>query len=68
MLAWFARGLFQLVVRLGFTLAACVTLQQLIHEEGYRVELQTLLLASAVAIVAIRLWMPWSREARSSGE
>lgn len=68
MLDWFARGLFQLVVRLGFTLVGCITLQHLIHEEGYRVELPTLLGGAAIAIVVIRLWMPWGKEARSPGE
>lgn len=68
MLDWAARRLFQLAVRLGFTLAGCVTLQRLIHEEGYRVELSTLLLASAVVVIVLRLWMPWGHEARSPGE
>ena len=62
MLAWFAKNLFQLVVRLGTTLAACVTLQNVIHREGYRCELSTLLVGAAVAIVAVRVWMPWSKE------
>lgn len=68
MFGWLARNLFQLAVRLGFTLAGCVTLQHVIQEEGYRCELSTLLTGAAVAIVVVRLWMPWGREARSPGE
>lgn len=58
MIGWMVRHLGWWTFRLGFTLVACVTLQNIIHQEGYRVELSTLFLASAVTIVTIRFWMP----------
>ena len=62
MIAWAARHLFQTGIRLAVTFASCFTLQHLIQEEGYRCELWTLLVGAALAIVTLRLWMPWSRD------
>jgi len=58
MIGWVARHLLWWAIRLGVTLAACVTLQNVIHGEGYRVELWTLLVAAACVIVTVRFWMP----------
>lgn len=68
MLDWLVRHLFQLGARLLVTVAGVVTLHRVILEEGYRCELSTLFIGAAIAIVVLRLWMPWDREARSSGE
>lgn len=62
MIAWAARHLFQLGVRLAVTLVACISLQRVIQQEGYRCELSTLLIGAALTIVALRVWMPWSRD------
>lgn len=62
MLAWFGRHLFVLAARLVVTLAACVSLQRVIQEEGYRCELSSLLIGAALTIVCLRVWMPWSRD------
>lgn len=62
MIAWATRHLVQLGIRLAVTLASCFTLQQVIQQEGYRCELSTLLVGAALAIIVLRLWMPWSRD------
>lgn len=62
MLEWALSRLFQLVIRLLVTLAACLTLQHLIQAEGYRCELWTLAVGAACIIIVTRLWMPWSKD------
>lgn len=62
MIAWLVKHLGVFVVRLGLTLVACITLQGVIHNEGYRCELPTLLVGAAVTIVTLRLWLPWTRD------
>jgi hypothetical protein len=58
MIAWMAHWIVWFTVRAAITLVCIWTVQNLIHQEGYRVEFSTLLLASICAIVAIRMWMP----------
>lgn len=60
MLAWMAHWILWFMIRAAVTLVCVYTVQNLIHQEGYRVEFGTLLLASICAIIAIRMWMPSS--------
>jgi hypothetical protein len=58
MIAWMAHWVMWFALRAVVTLVCIYSIQNLIHQEGYRVEFSTLLLASICAIVAIRMWMP----------
>jgi uncharacterized membrane protein len=62
MIAWMARWVVWFAIRVVVTLACIYSIQNIIHQEGYRVEFTTLLLASICAIIAIRMWMPSSKE------
>lgn len=62
MIPWLFRNVVQIGVRLLVTLVACISLQHIIQFEGYRCELNTLLLAAALVIVTTRVWAPWSRD------
>jgi hypothetical protein len=58
MKTWFLERLFWFGARILVTLACCVTVQNIIAEEGYRCELKSIVLAAACVIVAVRFWMP----------
>ena len=44
--------------RVVVTLVALVTIQNVIAQEGYRVEFHDLLIVAICAIISIRIWMP----------
>ena len=60
---YLGRHAFQFAVRIGVTLVALLTIQNVVHQEGYFIEFKTLAVAAVVMIVALRLWMPWSKPA-----
>ncbi len=58
MLAWMMRWVIWITIRVAVTLVCILTLQNVIHAEGYRVEFYTLVIAAVCVIVAVRMWMP----------
>lgn len=62
MIAWALRHVVTLAARLAVTCAGVLTVHQLIALEGYRCELSTLFISAAAIIVAVRVWMPWSKD------
>ncbi len=62
MIAWMISWIWWATWRLAVSLACLLTIQNVIHQEGYRVEFSTLLITGACAIVGIRIWMPFSKE------
>lgn len=57
MFAWMMRWVIWFAIRIAVTLACIVTLQNVIHAEGYRVEFYTLVIAAVCVIVAVRMWV-----------
>jgi hypothetical protein len=66
MLAWMMRWVIWIAIRVAVTLACILTIQNVIHAEGYRVEFFTLVISAVCVIVAVRMWMPSSN--KSEGE
>lgn len=68
MIRWMIVWVWWATWRLAVSLACLLTIQNVIHLEGYRVELSTLLVTGACAILGIRIWMPFSKEKSLSDE
>lgn len=49
--------LFWILGKVAVTLACIITLQNLIHNEGFYIPLQTLIIMSVLAIIGMKLWV-----------
>jgi hypothetical protein len=47
-------------IRIVVTLAVVWSLQNVIHNDGYHVEFNTLLICAVLVIIGVRFWMPRS--------
>lgn len=66
MLVWFFTNAFKWTVRIVVTLVACASMQNILADRlGYRMEFSVLLIAAAITITTVRLWMPWSDNRRT---
>lgn len=68
MLMWMMGWAWWLTWRLAVSLACLLTIQNVIHLEGYRVEFSTLLVTGVCAILGIRIWIPFSKEAKQEND
>ncbi len=68
MFRWMMGWVWYATWRLAVSLACLLTIQNVIHQEGYRVEFSTLLVTGACAILGIRIWMPFTNEKSLSDE
>lgn len=68
MLEWMIGRVWWATWRLAVSLVCLLTIQNVIHQEGYRVEFSTLLVTGACAILGIRIWMPFAKEKSLSDE
>lgn len=68
MFRWMMGWVWYATWRLAVSLACLLTIQNVIHQEGYRVEFSTLLVTGACAILGIRIWMPFTKEKSLSDE
>jgi predicted MFS family arabinose efflux permease len=68
MIRWMTAWVWWATWRLAVSLACLLTIQNVIHQEGYRVEFSTLLVTGACAILGIRIWMPSSKEKSPQNE
>lgn len=64
MFTWMMGWVWWLTWRLAVSLACLLTIQNVIHLEGYRVEFSTLLVTGACAILGVRIWMPFTKETK----
>jgi hypothetical protein len=62
MIQWMAYWLWWLGWRSALTGACMYTLQNVIHQEGYRIDWQTMFIGTLCAIVGLRFWMPSCKE------
>jgi len=58
MLEWMTSWIWWLGWRSAITFACMFTIQNVIHQEGYRIAWSTMMVASVCAIIGIRIWMP----------
>lgn len=58
MIAWMAHRVMWFVIRAAVTLACVWTIHNLVNRYGYKVDFESILLASVCAIVAMRVWLP----------
>ncbi len=62
MLKWFAWHAWVLCVRLAITAVAIFTVTRIISTAlGYRMEIEPMFGITAIAIVVLRVWMPWQK-------
>lgn len=62
MIAWMASWVWWFAWRLVVTLACLWTVQNVIHQEGYYIEMKILMVAALCMIVGVRVWMPSIKE------
>lgn len=62
MLEWIIKWVVWLAIRATVTLACMITIQTVIHNEGYYIEFHVLLVCAVCLIVGVRMWMPSGKE------
>jgi len=62
MLGWVIGWIWWFSWRIAVSIGCLLTIQNVIQQEGYHVEFQTLMITGACAILGIRIWMPFSKE------
>ena len=63
MIQYLLSNAFKLFVRLAVLLAACVTMGKILTDElGYRMDFNVMLVAAAMMIITVRVWMPWHKD------
>lgn len=61
MIKWISKHIFVFLIRMIVLFVACWAIEGMVHRElGYRVEFEPMFLFMIIAIVTLRVWMPWS--------
>jgi len=63
MIQYLLSNAFKLFVRLAVLMAACLTMGKILTDElGYRMDFNVMLVAAAMMIITVRVWMPWHKD------
>jgi hypothetical protein len=46
-------------LEIGITVLCAYTLQQVVHTQGYLIDIKVILQAAVLTILAVRIWMPF---------
>lgn len=68
MLEWAAGWIWWFTWRLVVSGLCLWTIQNVAHQEGHYIETKTLVIVGMCAILGIRIWMPFAKEAKKREE
>lgn len=64
MLGWAVGWVWWFTWRLVVSGLCLWTIQNAVHQEGYYIETRTLIISGLCVILGVRIWMPFSKEAK----